>query len=203
MRFNKEEICLKNGVMIRAGIEDKNRIVDILSNAFDDNKSVNYIIPQDAKRKERIRRLMAYSFDVCYLWGDVFLSADKKACALILFPDKKRPSLQSILLDIKFATSVIGLQNIKKAMNREASISKIHPEGLLYYLWFIGVERSAQGTGIGSKLLTEIIEEGLEQKRIVCLETSTIKNLPWYEKHGFKTYRELDFGYRLYCMKRV
>lgn len=188
--------------MIRAGVEDKNRIINILSNAFDDNKSVNYIIQQDAKRKQRIRNLMAYSFDVCYLWGDVFLSADKKACALTIFPDKKRTSLQSILLDIKFAVSVIGLSNVKKAMNREASISKIHPGGLLYYLWFIGVDPTVQNKGIGSKLLEEIIQEGMLRKRIICLETSTLKNIPWYEKFGFETYRELDFGYRLYCMKR-
>ncbi|MBS4064527.1 MAG: GNAT family N-acetyltransferase [Chitinophagaceae bacterium] len=189
--------------MIRAGIEDKNRIVDILSNAFGDNKSVNYIIPQDSERAERIRKLMAYSFDVCHLWGDVFLSDDKKACALILLPDKKKTSLRSVLLDIRMTASVIGLRNIKKAMNREASINKIHPEGLLYYLWFIGVESIEQGKGTGSTLLKAVIEEGLAQKRTICLETSTIKNLPWYEKHGFKTYGELDFGYRLYCMKRV
>ncbi len=188
--------------MIRAGIEDKNRIIEILSNAFDDNKSVNYIIPQDAKRKERIRKLIAYSFDACYLWGDVFLSADKKACALTIFPDKKRTSLQSILLDIKFALSVIGLRNVKKAMNREASISKIHPEGLLYYLWFIGVDPTAQNKGIGSQLLKEVLHEGKSKKRIICLETSTLKNIPWYEKFGLKIYEELDFGYKLYCMKK-
>lgn len=188
--------------MIRAGIEDKNRIVDILSNSFDDNKSVNYIIQQDAKRKQRIRNLMAYSFDVCHSFGDVFLSENKKGCALILMPDKKKSSLRSILLDVKLATSVIGLRNVMKALNREASIKKIQPQAPLYYLWFIGVDSSEQGKGIGSKLLNDVIEEGISQNRTICLETSTIKNLPWYEKYGFKTYHELDFGYRLYCMKR-
>lgn len=189
--------------MIKAGIEDKSQIVEILSTSFDDNKSVNHIIQQDAKRKERIRKLMAYSFDVCYMWGDIFLSDDKKACALILLPDKKKTSFRSVLMDIDLAISVIGLRNIKKAMSREASISKIHPEGPLYYLWFIGVDCAEQNKGIGSRLLNAVIEESLAQKRIICLETSTIKNLPWYEKNGFKIYRELDFGYSLYCMKRT
>lgn len=188
--------------MVRAGIEDKNQVVDILSNSFDDNKSVNYIIKQDSKRKERIRKLMTYSFDVCYLSGDVFLSDDKKACALILLPDKKKTSLRSALLDIKLVTSVIGLRNVRKAMNREAFINRIHPEGLLYYLWFIGVDVSSQGKGIGSMLMKDIIKESDSLNRTMCLETSTIKNLPWYENFGFKTYRELDFGYTLYFMKK-
>lgn len=192
----------KTCIMIRACPGDKYQIVDILSNAFEDNKSVNYIIQQDIRRKERIRKLMAYSFDVCYLYGDIFLTDNRKACALILLPDKKKTTIHSVFLNIPLATAVIGLRNIKKAMNREASISKIHPEGMLYYLWFIGVQRSEQGKGIGSRLLTQISKTGLAQKRTICLETSTLQNLPWYEKHGFKTYRELDFGYKLYCMKK-
>lgn len=188
--------------MIRAGIEDKNRIVDILSNAFDDNKSVNYIIQQDVKRKQRISNLMAYSFDLCHSFGDVFMSEDKKGCALILLPDKKKTTLRSVFLDTKLAVSAIGLANIKKAMDREAAINKIHPDGIIYYLWFIGVDPTDQGNGVGSKLLESVIQEGLSQKRTICLETSTTKNLPWYEKHGFNTYRDLDFGYKLYCMKR-
>ena len=136
------------------------------------------------------------------MFGHVFLSDDKNGCALILLPDKKKTTFKSILLDAKLAISAIGLSNIKKAMSREAAINKIHPEGQIYYLWFIGVDPAAQNKGIGSKLLNAIIQEGLSQKRTICLETSTLKNIPWYEKHGFETYHEMDFGYKLYCMKK-
>ncbi len=188
-------------VMHRAEYKDKNRIIDILTSSFDDNKSVNYILKQDQNRVRRIRTLMAYSFDICRMFGDVFLSDDKNGCALVLMPDKKKTTFRSISLDAKLAISAIGLSNIKKAMSREAAINKIHPEGLIYYLWFIGVDQTQQGNGVGSKLLDSIIKEGLSQKRTICLETSTLKNIPWYEKFGFKTYREMDFGYKLFCMK--
>src|SRR5687767_9350804 len=124
--------------MIKANYIDKVRIVNILTSSFDDNKSVNYIIRQDKKRVERIKNLMDYSFDMCYFFGDVFLSDDKKGCALILLPDKKKTNVRSILLDIKLIISCIGLSNIKKAMDREAKIKKLQPKGLMYYLWFIG-----------------------------------------------------------------
>ena|ERR1035437_9531458 len=82
--------------MIRAEYNDKNRVVDILTTSFDDNKSVNYIIKHDKKRVKRIKKLMEYSFDMCYFFGDVFLTDDKKGCALILLPDKKKTNLKSI-----------------------------------------------------------------------------------------------------------
>lgn len=202
MKIGPHENLFKQRFMIRATCDDKPLVTEILAASFEDNKSVNYIIRQDAKRLLRLQRLMDYSFDVCRLSGEVFLSEDRKACALVLLPERKKFTFTSVLLDARLIVSATGLRNAEKAMGRERQIKKEHPDGPLYYLWFIGVHPAAQGHGIGSKLLTEVAAEGLGQKREVCLETSTEKNVPWYQKHGFRIYRELDFGYRLFCMKR-
>jgi GNAT superfamily N-acetyltransferase len=188
--------------MKRAENIDRNIIVDILVKSFRDNKSVNYIIKQDARKEQRLKLLMEYSHDVCRLSGDVFITDDKSGCALIVKPDMKKTSLNSILLDVKFAIKCLGLFNITKAMNREAKIKSYHPNGLLYYLWFIGVDPAKQNQGIGSNLLKEVIREGQNDNRIICLETSTQKNIPWYQSFGFNIYQELDFGYKLFCLKQ-
>lgn len=197
------QISFQNRVsMIKAGYKDKDLVVNILADSFDDNKSVNYIIKQDNKRVQRIKGLMEYSFDVCMMFGDVFLSNDKKACALILLPDKKKTNLKSILLDLKLIVSCIGISNLKKAMERESKINKLHPKELMYYLWFIGVAPDEQNKGIGSKLLADVINEGISKGRSIYLETSTVKNIPWYEKFGFEIYNELDLGYKLVFLKK-
>lgn len=188
--------------MIKAKYSDKNLIVDILTKSFNTNQSVNYIVRQDAKRVQRVRALMDYSFEVCYLFGDVFLSDDKKACALITYPDKKRTNLKSILLDVKLIFFAVGLKNIKKTLARETLINKVQPKELKYYLWFIGVDPEYQNEGIGSVLLDEIIEDSEHKKRPIYLETSTLKNLPWYKKFGFQIYHELDLSYKLFFLKR-
>ena len=187
--------------MIKATYQDKDRVVDILAESFNDNQSVNYIVKQDKKRNQRIRKLMAYSFDICYLYGEVYLTNDKSGCALILLPDKKKNNLKSILPDIKLIASCIGISNIKKAMVRESKIKKLQPKKLMYCLWFIGVEPDQQNRGIGSTLIKEVIEEAHSRQRPVYLETSTLKNIPWYEKFGFKIYNELNLGYPLFFMK--
>ncbi len=188
--------------MIKATYKDKDRVEDILAESFDDNQSVNYIVKRDKKRNQRIRKLMAYSFDICYLYGEVYLTEDKSGCALVLFPDKKKNSLKSILLDIKLIVSCIGISNIKKAMKRESKIKELQPKKLMYYLWFIGVDSNQQNVGIGSALIKEVIEAAHSNQRPVYLETSTLKNIPWYEKFGFKIYNQLDLGYQLFFMKK-
>jgi ribosomal protein S18 acetylase RimI-like enzyme len=183
-------------------IIDKEKLVSILAAAFDDNKSVNYIIRQDEKRNERIRALMAYSFDVCAGAGKIFASSDFCSYALVSYPDKRKTTTKSVLRDIKFIFACLGIFHVKKAMARESVIQKGHPQTPFTYLWFIGTEPSQQGKGIATTLLNEIIREAEQQNRPVYLETSTVSNISWYKKFGFKIYRELDFGYKLYCMKR-
>jgi len=88
----------------------------------------------------------------------VFLSDDEKGCALVIYPDKKKTTLKSVLLDVKLILSAVGLKNIKKTLTRGSIINKIQPKELKYYLWFIGVDPKHQNEGIGSVLLNEIIE---------------------------------------------
>lgn len=193
---------LQSFCMIRATKSDKNLITDILAKSFDDNRSVNYIVKQDKKRTLRLKKLMDYSFDICILFGDIFLSDDKKACALIVHSDRKKTTLQSLGLNLNLVYSVIGISNVKKALNRESRINKLHPKTPIHFLWFLGVDPSAHNRGIGSKLLKEVIEEATSKRRPIYLETSTSKNVPWYKKFGFTVYEKLDFGFELYCMKR-
>lgn len=189
-------------MMKRAEYNDKSLVVDILTKSFEANQSVNYIIKQDQKRVKRIRSLMDYSFEMCMAFGDVFLSDDNKACALIVYPDKKKATIKSTLLDIKLILQAVGLGNISKTLKREKLISSIQPKIQMSYLWFIGVDPVEQSRGIGSKLLQEVIDYSNSDNRPIYLETSTVKNLPWYKKFGFEVYNEQDLTYHLYFFKR-
>ena len=188
--------------MIKASRNHKSRVIEILTKSFEDNQSVNYIVKQDSKRSERIKALMDYSFEVCFMFGEVYLSDDQKGCALVLYPDKKSLSIKSALMDVQLLLNAIGLTRVGKAMSRESAIKSNYPKDPIYYLWFLGVINSDQNKGIGSQLLKEIIIDSQKQHKPIYLETSTIKNIPWYKKFGFSIYNELDFGYKLFMLRK-
>lgn len=146
---------------------------------------------------------MEYSFHSCLRFGDIFLSDDRKGCALILYPDKRKTHFKSILLDLKLAFISIGPKNILKTLRRESEIKERHPNEPIAYLWFIGVAPRSQGKGTGSLLLQEVLEHAKTRERTVFLETSTLVNLPWYEKYGFQIYDEVDLGYKLFFLKHA
>lgn len=186
--------------MKKAQPEDRSLIIQILASSFEDNQSINYIIQKDNK-KFRIRSLMEYSIDVCLLFGDVWVSEDKNACALVLYPHLKKTSLKSIWLDFKLAVQAIHLSGIGRAMRREALINEKRLKVPMAYLWFIGVNPLFQYQGIGSQLLQEILINAKNQDLPVYLETSTLKNLPWYQRFDFQIYNQLNLSYTLYFLK--
>lgn len=187
--------------MIKSLNNDKKNVVRILAEAFEHNQSVNYIVKQDQLRFQRLIGLMDYAFNVCNAYGKVLVSADGYACALVMLPDKKKFSLRMLFWDLKLIVRVIGIDQLFKILRRESLVKESHPFIEMYYLWFIGVHPLAQNRGYGSELLKELIADAKAMKRPIFLETSVMKNVPWYENFGFRIYHELNLGYKLYFMR--
>lgn len=189
--------------MKKAKRKDKSKIISLLAQSFEENQSVNFIVGKGGNKLKRIYALMDYSYEICAQFGEVLLSDDGKACALLLFPHLKRLTLKSIWLDIKLIFQTIGITRLRKAINRETQIKKLQPKAEMAYLWFIGVDPQHQHLGIGSKLFKEVLAEAKLKNLPVYLETSTLQNLPWYERFGFHIYHKLELGYTLYFLNNL
>lgn len=189
--------------MKKAQINDRALVIDILARSFDKNPSVNYIVRQDDKREIRIRALMAYSFDVCMQFGKIWLSDDRRACALLLYPEQKNVTLRSIWLDIKLIFQVIGLSGIAKTLKRESNIKQKQLKVAMCYLWLIGVDPTYQQNGLGSQLLEEVLVDANNNNLPIFLETSVKRNIAWYARVGFQVYDYLDLGYKLFFLSNL
>lgn len=188
--------------MLHAQRSDKALIVQLLCKTFEDNRSVNYILRQDRKKAQRLSHLMAYAFEVCSRFGEVYLSEDRKACALLLFPERKKGSLVSMLLDLQLVWQSIGFENLPKKLARERKLKPLYPQKPFFYLWLIGVDPSVQHQGVGRNLLLQVINRADDLQRPIYLETSAAKNVGWYQKFGFVLYKEISFTYDLFCLYR-
>ena len=192
--------------MIKAGPEHKERIIEILAECFDRNKSVNWIVKQDDKRKERVKVLLDYSVDICLNSDLVFLTDDLAGVILCHSSDDRLPVLQETLLSLKLILKVTGLAGIVKAFKREKYIRSFHPREEYIYIWFIGVDKTARRRGVGGTLVKHILEISNHGKRPVYLETSVEENLAFYQHFGFELYKEAEeeiFGFPLYFLKKV
>ena len=183
--------------------KDKIQVVEILTSSFIDvliPNSINFVVKNDAKRRERLKSLMEFQFDIALDLGHIFISDDFKGC--IIYIDKWKLSLKRIILEIKLLFNVIGIENVFQVLKREKIIKSYHPKVDFIHLWLMGVLPEAQGTGIGSKLLKETLK--FYEGKLIYLETTTQENLRFYNKNGFSVFHKtFELDYPLYFLNYV
>lgn len=190
-------------IMRMAEKKDKIDVVNILTSAFINvliPNSINFVVKNDKKRRERLRSLMEFQFDIGLELGHIFISDDSKGC--IIFIDKWKSTLKRIILEVKLLFAVIGIENLFQVLKRENLIKSYHPKQDFIHLWLMGVAPEAQGTGVGSKLLQETLQ--FYEGKLMYLETTTPENLRFYKKNGFIIFHEtFELDYPLYFLKYV
>jgi N-acetylglutamate synthase-like GNAT family acetyltransferase len=187
--------------MRKATKKDYLRVKEILTAAFEDNKSSNYVL----NNKKKLPKLIQYSIEKGKLFGDIWINDSSTACAILIDPKKKKTSLKSIFFDVNFIFRISGISRMKKVMEKEKITNETLPKDIDYiHLWFLGVFPFMQAKGEGGKLMKEIIEKYRGKKQAICLETSTERNSSFYKKLGFENYETKNFGFDfLFFIKNI
>lgn len=179
----------------------RNIALDILTQSFEDNGSVNYVV---GTRESQIRQLMQYSYTNCIKRGDVVFHESNQAIMLFKYSDASGFFMRIMFEELMLALLGIGLGRIRKVIRRESYISRNRCKEPHLYLWFIGTYPEFQGQGYGSELMKKLLALSNQTGKTVCLETSNPKNLAFYHRFGFHIYHESnpeELGYKLWFMK--
>lgn len=185
-----------------ATYNDKKLITEILCASFDNNISVNAIIPQDTKRNDRIRALMTYAFEQCYASGKIFINPSNDGCALTLHSWQDTANIRSIWQSLLFILRGPGPSMLPFILKRQKKIKGQYPYGDYVYLWFIGILPSQQNQHKGTALLNTVVDHATSVQRPILLETSIQQNVNWYQKSGFTLYNTINDPHPLFFLKK-
>ena len=184
----------------------RKQIIDVLTEAFDANPSVNWVIKNDAKRKKRIRVLSEYAYKTCKARDGVYLSSNKQGVALCYNYFCKKEGIADYWNQLILAINAIGLSRIGEVLKRESYIKKHRDnKGDFLYFWFFGVSDKGRGSDAAKTLKDDVFRSADEQQLPIYLETSVAKNKRVYERYGFvnyHTWRVEKQGIELWFMKR-
>jgi len=81
--------------------------------------------------------------------------------------------------------------DVYRVMERMAHF---HPSEPHWYLPMIGVDPTQQGKGYGSALLSHALRQCDRDGCLAYLESSNPRNIPLYERHGFRAIGEIQSG---------
>ena len=65
-------------------------VLEILFESFYNNPATIGVVKPDSKKDARFKLLLEYSYYLCEKFGEIYLSDNNKACALLLHSEKKR-----------------------------------------------------------------------------------------------------------------
>lgn len=69
-----------------------------------------------------------------------------------------------------------------------------HPDEDCWYLSIIAADANFMGQGLGAALMKHALREADEKGLPAYLESSNIRNVPFYERHGFEVMGEIQIG---------
>jgi ribosomal protein S18 acetylase RimI-like enzyme len=194
----------------RASEADREQVIDCLSAAFADDPVMSWIGRRDAKRDIGRRAMFSYLVGTLGIPGnELWTAGDYSAAALWVPPERadlKLPWWQELALfpTIVRFTSLSGLSRVdafRKAADAHHPKDQPH-----FYLMTIGVDPKFQGQGLGSALLEATLAKIDARGLPSYLESSSPKNVPLYQRHGFavtKEFRPAPDGPPLWGMWRA
>jgi len=124
------------------------------------------------------------------LYGEVYTNDAADGAAIWISPANTTLTFgQMLRMGMLAAPFKLGWAGCKRMMNVMDCTEKAHKRsapGRHWYLPILGIEPSRQGKGIGGQLIQPILARADAEGLPCYLETMNERNLPFYERHGFK-----------------
>ena len=171
---------------------ERSQVVTTLCSAFFDDRIYRWLVPDDAQRQRSAATFYSRFVDACWPHGGVYAAAQGFGAALWLPPAKQLVADEEAEAFVK---DLLDSAGDDAASGRMAQLFELlddnHPAETCWYLAFMGVQPTAQGRGIGGELLATVLTQADRDEVPAYLEASCPENQRLYERHGFRTVREL------------
>ncbi len=163
------------------GSVEHHPVMDALLLAFATDASVRYLFPTATSYLANFRRLAAAMAGRAVTSGTAW-TAGGGATALWLAPGRSpdAEALGALVFETAPPERLGVLAEFGQLMDQ------YHPKEPHWYLPLIGVDPSRQGQGLGAALLKEGLRRCDADGLPAYLESSSPRNVPLYERHGFE-----------------
>ncbi|HUE57987.1 MAG TPA: GNAT family N-acetyltransferase [Acidimicrobiales bacterium] len=160
----------------------------VLAEAFCSDPLFVWEFPDDTARPRILRAMFAHVAEYVYLPAGTSAFCENGA-ALWQPPGVQLDKQVEPGQAGAFVKAVEG--QIERLMSLVAVLDEAHPVEPHWYLPVIGVRPTAQGKGIGSRLLEFTLNQIDEQGDAAYLEATSLRNAALYARHGFEVVGEL------------
>ena len=174
--------------MQRLTVHDLEWTTDLLTDAFLQEPPATHLF-QGRGRERQTRYFMRCTAAYALLFGEGFTTSERSGVALWLLPGATAMTPGRMYkAGMLSAPLRMGPKAFGRFMKFAEHTDKMHRAAAPdphYYLFALGVRPSAQGQGVGGRLVTGMLERIDRENASAYLETQSERNVPLYERLGF------------------
>ncbi len=165
-----------------------------LARAFDDDPVSEYLFPAGRTHMRRLQRYFEWQLVHVFLpKGEAWTTPELTGASLWMPPRRQVPAVSEALGQLVTVIRILGRQT-GRALRLLEQLEAVHPKIMHFYLGTIGTEPDRQRSGIGSALMSVVLDRLDEEGIPAYLESSKEENLAFYHRHGFQLTGEIGKG---------
>jgi GNAT superfamily N-acetyltransferase len=163
-----------------------------------------WAIPDEVRRMPLLEECFAILIEYLDLPYGISYCDESVSTAAIWMPPvlkKPTPAAAKALADLDGRLGDAG----PRLHAAQDAMDKVRPPLAHYYLQGLGTDPPFQGHGLGSAALQPMLDRCDKERAPAYLESTKERNIPFYERHGFKVTGTIDVkpdGPRLWTMWR-
>ena len=173
-----------------AKAEDKSAVVDIITLAFSTDPMARWAFPSPATYLAAMPAMIEAFGGSGFAHDTVYLADDGAAAAMWLPPGVEADSERLAAISAQYSPP----DRLTQMAEVFEKMSAYHPHEPCWFLPLIGVDPASQGRGYGSALLRHALQRCDRDNAPAYLESSNPRNIPLYERYGFKALGSIQSG---------
>jgi GNAT superfamily N-acetyltransferase len=195
--MTREAVYARGGAQsVRAARRDEAAVLgEVLADAFAEDPVFAWLIPPQLRRRDNRLRTFFTSMSRGYLrlGKPCYLTSDASAAALWAAPGAWAMPLSQVILEAAPSGLAFRLR-LLRALRTQLQIERLHARQSPphWYLGYLGTRIDRQGEGLGTQMLQEVLAGADTDGVPAYLESSNERNLPLYERNGFRVVGELQ-----------
>ena len=183
---------------VRAATQaDRAKLADALASAFSEDPLFAWMAGREPGKalEPRMRIFFDTFLKLDLARGDhlVFTDEDGIGGAIWKHPNRWKMPNGDMVRAAPAMLRAIGTK-IPRMIGALTAIEKVHPKEEHYYLEVLGTHQASQSKGVGSAMISHMLDRCDAEGMPAYLESSNPRNIPFYARHGFETTQEIVCG---------
>jgi len=169
----------------KASAGEVRQLGETLASAFFDDPVFSWVCPDDDRRRTLLPPFFTLFAESMIRLDETYVAGGPDGAALWAPPDEEAVPEEKADEFGRRMEEMAG-EDAERMFEISELIGSRHPEGSFWFLQFVGVDSAHQGHGIGSALLTSVLERCDRDGARAYLDATSQSNKRLYERHGFR-----------------